>query len=193
MMLLLWVVVLGTASCRQKSYVYSYSGTVALPVVLAAGGDTSSILLLGTDSFRYNYDSFVLAKSGAESKMENIQSAIIGTVSITINNPDAANNLANMEYCIVDYSSSYSSDHSTLDTLYPADVYASFAEIPARYDAPLKQCFYNMHTSRYDGAPTITVTVWAKLRRPFTKPMDCTLQGVINATFFKGHKAYFSL
>jgi hypothetical protein len=115
---------------------------------------------------QYNIDSIIKAETNGTFGIDDIDRIIVEEVKVKVNNPDNDNNLANFEDGMVTLSSSMNPTPLTLATGPIADVYADEKVLPAVSGTDIKG---------YLKSNMLTYTYNAKLRRPTTKALDCTL------------------
>lgn len=125
---------------------------------------------LGNYSVNFNLDSTVRAKTGGVFGANAVKFIKITQISITILNPDPLNNLANFESARITLQSNTNNTPTEfLSQTFP-DVYAtSYAATPANSTELLS----------YLKGSVITYTIYGKIRRITTKPLNIVVTATI--------------
>ncbi len=140
------------------------SGSVNFSVAILS--DTTRQVKAGEMVQQYNIDSIIKAETNGTFGIDDIDRIIVEEVKVKVNNPDVDNNLANFQDGTVTLSSNTNPTPLTLATGPIADVYADEKVLPAVSGTDIKG---------YLKSNTLTYVYNAKLRRPTTKALDCTL------------------
>jgi hypothetical protein len=165
-MLAVGTVMIGLVSCDKlkelaKINVGAQSQDVEfnIPVVSGAGEQN----LAGANVY-LNIDSIIKATNSSVG-VNNIKSARVTAVSITVLEPDSANNFAVVEACKVLLSSDTKPEQVTI-----AEMNGNPDEYKTTVDIPLNS---SVDLAEYVKGNSYSYTLWAKTRRGTTKEVKC--------------------
>lgn len=132
-------------------------------------------MTVGTATFgpatnSYNVDSFIKAQTGTLLGVQNITSVKIVSCVLTVNNPDAANNLQNFQSGYADFSSNTNSTPYRINIPSIPDVFSTSINLPVDTSAELSSYLGN----------EFNYSVGGNMRRATTIPLNCTLQFTFN-------------
>jgi len=144
--------------------------TGSINIIVPATNYTTGTATFGPTTAYYNVDSFIKAQTGTLLGIDNVTSVKVVSVTLTINDATTANNLANLQSCFAEFSSDKDTNPFQVNLPNIPDVTASTISIPVDTSAELKS---------YIGT-TFTYSLSAKLRRPTTADMHCTIQYAFN-------------
>jgi hypothetical protein len=140
--------------------------TGTIQVAIPPTTDTSSARTLGTGVNTYNIDSFIKANTNGTLGIDNIKKARITSLKLTLANPSAANNFANLQsYYASFYTNTNTTPYSVPEQNNP-DEYADTRNLPVDANADLKGYFTGTQ---------FTYSVGGKLRRAITDSLRCTV------------------
>jgi hypothetical protein len=121
---------------------------------------------LGNYAASFNLDSVVRSNTGNVFGASDITSVKVKSITITITNPDALNNLQNFEYARLQLTSSTNNTPANITTINFPDVYASTIT-----DTPTS----SPELIGYLGGNQIYYNVFGKMRRITTKTLTMTV------------------
>ncbi len=154
---------------NQLAQAITWQG-IDVTVTIPAVPDTTYHSSMGTGTFVYNLDSFVKSKTGSILGMSNIDTFRFTTCTLTIQNPDAANNFANFQQAMAQFNTSTNPVTVNL---------GSIVNNPATYSATLSLPINNTSNLRSylptTGPVTINYTYAGKLRTATRVPLTVNL------------------
>jgi hypothetical protein len=138
-------------------------------ILIPATEDTINTLTFGTESIKFNVDSFIKSSTNDQFNGKNISSIKITECKITLNNPTPTNNLANFQSCSASMFSDVNQQPYTIALLENPDLYATTLNIPIQND----------DLSSYIGS-VYYYSVSGRLRKPTTTSLECTVSYTYN-------------
>jgi len=163
---------LGIYSCSKLKSLLQYNlnmQTASYSFTIPITSDTSKVNSLGNVSLSYNIDSFIKASTSNVLGLSNITSAKVNSVVFTLQNPDTANNFANIQNATVTFTSNASNTPYTLGGISNnPDVYAYTLNL--QVDSTQNLISYISPTTNQ-----FNYSISAKLRRPTTDTLNCTV------------------
>jgi hypothetical protein len=119
-----------------------------------------------------NVDSIIKAETGGLFSLDNVSKITVESAEITINNPDADNNISNFDYGLVLFNTFNPATNDWNNTMAVAadnipDAFATSYSLAVLDGVNLKD---HMRGTK------LVYAVAAKARRITTKPLDCTLK-----------------
>lgn len=123
--------------------------------------DTTTMGTLGSQTVYFNLDSTVQAVTDDAFSLEDVNSVTADEITLTINNPDSANNMSNFESGSISFYSNTNTTPVVYNFTVP-DQYATTFSVPVN----------NTNLKPYMTGNNFTYTINGKLRRPTTKSLD---------------------
>lgn len=133
-----------------------------IPVITS----TSAYTEAGQAVSYIDLDSLIKAETSNNFGLNDIKGVYIEEARIVINNPDAANNWGNFEEGRIDFSTDSKPAKVSVATGLIEDKYAEEFKFPPVSGINLKE---------YLSGKVLTYELWAKMRRPTDKVLNCTL------------------
>jgi hypothetical protein len=127
---------------------------------IAPLSDTLQHDLLGTGTFTYNVDSIIKANTKNKLGLSNVENLQVIACTITIQNPDTADNFANFQASQVSFYTNSNSTPVTIGTVTNnPDMYAPALSVPLNNNPNLKNYISPV------GPTTFTYSIGGKARR----------------------------
>ena len=165
------------ASCNKIAGLLSYNlalqtidGQFTVPIIT----DTTQSQNAGTTTVYINVDSFIRASTGNNLGVNNISSVKVQSCSITAQNADSHNNFANFQSCDFSFSSDVNSS-----VIHPATITNNQDTYAASINLPVDN---NLELKSYLTGHQFSYFIKAKMRRPTTKQINCTVHVQMNIT-----------
>lgn len=119
-----------------------------------------------------NVDSIIKAETGGLFTLDDVKKITVESAEITINNPDADNNISNFDYGLVLFNTfnPVTNDWNNTMAVAADDIPDSFA---TSYSLAVLD---NVNLKDHMRGTKLVYAVAAKARRVTTKPLDCTLK-----------------
>jgi len=159
-------------SCTKLASLLNFNlgmQTESVNITIPITTDTS-LITVGPATNSYNVDSFIKASTGNQLGEANITNVKLASVLFTLNNADSVNNFADFESVSASFSSNTNTTPYTINIANNPDVYAATLSLPVDTTVQLKTYLGNQFTYSVSG----------KLRRPTTKPLNCTVTFTFN-------------
>lgn len=125
--------------------------------------DTALTQSLGAETVYFNLDSTVRSVTGNAFSLNDVKTVNPDEITITVENPDSANNLSNLESGTLSLSSSSNTTPVNFNFTVP-DQYTETFSVPVDKSINLRS---------YMDGNSFTYTFSGKLRRPTTQDMNC--------------------
>lgn len=139
--------------------------TIEVPAV----SDLAAHAVMGTGSFTYDLDSFLRKQTGDFVGLANIDEMRFSSCKITVNNPDATNNLQNFEMAQASFNSNANATLVTFCQINDnPNNYATELNLPITNTENMKSYFPS------SGPVTINYNLGGKLRNATTKTLSLT-------------------
>ncbi len=139
--------------------------TASVPIV----PDTTLHSSMSSGTFTYNLDSMIKAETKNAFNITNIGKVTLKSCTVTIMNPDSANNFANFQQCNLSFYSNKNATPANIASISNnPDVYATVLNIPVDNTVDLKSYLYS---STSTTATTVNYVWGGKLRRATTKSL----------------------
>jgi hypothetical protein len=144
------------------------STTVSFDVPVIA--DTTNESAIGTGSYTYNLDSLIKAQTSNQFGLKNVSHFYLTSCTLTILNPDAANNFANFQSASGTISTSANATPATIGNVTNnPDTYAATLSVPVNTTTDLKS-----YVSP-SGTTTFSYSITGKARRATNKVLNATV------------------
>lgn len=123
---------------------------------------TNTVIEVGNYETHLNIDSFIKAETKGAFSLNSVKAVYIQSVVLTLENPDPANNFANLEQAWIEFYTDAKTDPIQIATGINPDVYAETWTLPNMDKTDLKPYLYGTR---------IFYKVMAKARRETTKEL----------------------
>jgi len=140
------------------------SVNITIPATMA---DSTVDIDLGSATTNYNVDSFIKASTGNVLGVNNITSAKIKTILLTLQNPDSVNNFSDFKSARASVTSSSNSTPFTVNLENNPDIYTPTLSLPVDTSVDLKS---------YLNSSSFTYKVGGRMRRSTTTALHCIVQ-----------------
>jgi len=137
--------------------------------------DTATVTSIGSGTFTYNIDSLIRAQTANQLGLANIDTFTLTSCTLTVQNPDDNNNVANFESAAGSFYTSANANPANMGSISNnPDVYGTTLNVPVNASVNL-----TTYVSP-SGVTTFNYSVTGKARRATTKVLNVAMHVTYN-------------